>query len=367
MGPGLELARPPAGSYAQGVPPRVSYGPILGLVLLIAIGGTRRAHADDAAEAKELATRAVTAAGEGRKTGDRARFAEAIALFKQAFRLDPDPEYQCNIGIAYRDHEDLAQAHLYLGRCIARMGAASADRKSALRTVHAALENKLRAAGHVPVDIATRPAGAVVRVSAFAADDTFPAPWQVWLPPGNHTISASAGGFAAVDEQVSVQAGAPSVSVSIVLSRETAPVIEPPVTIEPPVGEPARSEPAARTGARPGPMVDTSRPAPRKRGVAYALLGIGAAGLAGGAMFHVFAYRNIGRIEDEDLRGAEYDDVAGTIRTQRALAIGLYALGAVGAGAGVYLAFGRGRSETRVSIAPAPSGTGGVAWISFER
>jgi hypothetical protein len=353
------LARPETGSYDRAVVPPGNRALAIGFVAIV-LGHAGAARADDAAEAKALATRAVEAAGEGRSSGDKTRFAEAVSLFKRAFRLDPDPEYQCNIGIAYRDHGDLAQAHLFLGRCITRMGGASAERKSALRNVHASLETRLREAGFVPVDIASKPAGATVQVSAFADDDTFPAPWQVWLPPGEHTIAARAAGFAAAEEKISVQAGAPSRSLTIALTREVA-------VPEPAKPEPAKPEPTTPEGAVVTQLIAREAQPARGRGLGLGVLGAGLGVAAGGALFHVLAYRNIQRIDDDDLRGEAYDDVAGTARTQRALALGLYAVGAVGTAVGLYLVVGRrGSSETRISIAPPPTGTGGVAWISFS-
>jgi hypothetical protein len=315
------------------------------------------ARADDPVKAREVAERGVAAAGEGRRTGNPAKFTEAVALFKEAFALHPDPEYQCSIGIAYRDLEDRARAHLYLGRCIARTTAP--ERKEALAKVQAKLEADLRLS-HVPVDVVVVPAGAQVTVSAFSAEDPFAAPWLVWLPAGTHTFEASAAGYEPASKPITIDPDMPPQTISITLARQ---VTEPAL---PPREPPREPDQVIGPAVDPVPPVEPP-PAEGKRPSRLAgklVIGGGVLLLAGGGLFHALAVGNIGDLDE--LSGAPRASKVSTIEKQRAAAIGLYAGGGIAVGVGLWLTLRKPKHAPAVSVAPLPEGGAMLVW-STER
>lgn len=313
------------------------------LALIVVIGVSAPARADDA---KSLATRAVELAKEGRDTGDKGKFDEAIALFKRAFALDPRPEYQCGIGIAYADAGKSSPAHLFIGRCIART--VSPERKQQLRGFHDSLEQSMKQAGFVPVDVVTRPTNADVHVSYFAADETVPSPVQVWLPAGDYELTASAAGHVTATRGFTVGAGESVVRVAVELE------VAPPPETAPPVVEKVREPVAVR------------QEPPRSNTLPHALWAIGGAALAGGAVYHVLAYRNIDSIRDAP-SSVERSDTVGVIKQQRTIAVGLYGIGAVVAGVGVYLRFRSLGVERDLEMSLAPVTGGGVVALRWRR
>ncbi len=326
------------------------------LAVLASAGGIARA--DDPVKAREVAERGVAAASEGRRTGNAAKFTEAVALFKEAFALHPDPEYQCSIGIAYRDLKDPARAHLYLGRCIARTTAP--DRKEALAKVQAKLEADLRAT-HVPVDVVVDPPGAQVTVSTWA-DDPFAAPWLVWLPPGAHTLDATASGYQPGNQQIEIKAGAARQTVSIALTRPVVAPVDPPPDQPPPDKGPPDDGGAGAMQPPDPPRDDGGRPS---RLPGKLLIGGGAVLLAGGALFHALAVGNIGDLDalaGDPRRPAKVS----TIEKQRAAAIGLYAGGAAAVGIGLWLTLRTPERSSAVTVAPLAEGGAMLVW-STER
>lgn len=326
--------------------------------LAVLASATGAARADDPVKARAVAERGVAAAGEGRRTGNAAKFTEAVALFKEAFALHPDPEYQCSIGIAYRDLKDPARAHLYLGRCIARTTAA--DRKEALAKVQAKLEADLRAS-HVPVDIVVDPPGAQVTVSAWV-DDPFAAPWLVWLPPGAHSIDATASGYQPGNQQIEIKSGVGRQTVSIALTREVVAPIDPPPDQPPPDKDPP-GDGGAGAMQPPEPPRDDGKPPSRL--VGKLVIGGGVLLLAGGGVFHALAVGNIGELDElngDPRRPAKVS----TIEKQRAAAIGLYAAGAATVGIGLWLTFRKPKRDSAITIAPLAEGGAMLVW-STER
>jgi hypothetical protein len=321
------------------------------VVVVMVVPG--RAHADDKARARAIAADGIELARAGAREGNTAKVETAIAKFKQAFALDPDPEYRCAIGIAYRGMGKLARAHLFFGRCVARI--ADAERKGRVRRVIESIESKLRASGHVPVDVVTRPANATVRVSHFARDERFPAPWQIWLPPGRHTLTATATGFVEGKQSLTIARGGGARSVLITLDKEPAPKA---------VAEPSAPAPAGHLDTGHGGPVDT--PA-RKRGLTpWLLIGTGGAAAIVGGIFHVVAFRNIRDLDG--LTGSVRKEKVSTIEKERAGAIGGYVVGAIAAGVGTYLLLRSRRKGKSRSLSWTPvNGGGSMVWLTVRR
>lgn len=317
------------------------------------VAAPRLGHADDKGNARTIAAEAIALAKAGAKSSDVSKIAGAVAKFKQAFALDPDPEYRCGIGIAYRMMNKLARAHLFFGRCVARV--AEAKRKAELRRVIESVETKLRASGHVAVDVVARPAGATVRVSHFERDETFPAPWQIWLPVGTHTLEISAPGHQTKTHPVVIRSGASTVSAKVSLDKAEVPVVEKPNPVpKPAVVDEPRPVPEGPEGARPSKRTPT------------VLLGLGGALALVGATFHVLAWRNIGDLDG--LSGDPRADKVSTIETQRAIAVGGYVVGAISAGVGAYLLVRAGKKKRSSSLSVGPvRGGGSMVWLTLQR
>jgi tetratricopeptide (TPR) repeat protein len=307
---------------------------VTGQLSILALGTAGPAAADDAVDrALELARRGTALGQQGRETNDPSKITEAIALFREAIALDPDWQYQCSLAIAYKDLERYNLAHFHFGRCIARMGGASPERKEQLLAVHAALDQLLRERGFVPVDIVSEPRAAVIELAPpFEAGEKYPAPFQLWLEPGDYVLRATMAGYR--DRVQPIAVSGPGV--------ETAKIrLEP--AVEPPAPDPVGA------AARPPPV---DRPAP-SRTLPIVLVVTGAAAIAGGGAFHArFA---AGRDDAEAAPTIEeYDRRAAALRRERIAAIGLYSAGAVLAGYGLYRLLRNERAA--VTVAPAPAG-----------
>lgn len=184
-------------------------------VLLVAcavLGVTPPAAADDADDALELARQGEAAAASGDLAG-------AVTLFKRALALDPRPEYQCNVGVAYYKAGDQPRAQLFLSLCQARGSHLDATFLAGVRNVLVAVEDTLRAGAFTPIDVVVTPASAAFTVSAFAEDESVIGSRLVWLPHGDHTLTVSAHGHVTKTVPVTA-AGSEPVRVPVTLDAE---------------------------------------------------------------------------------------------------------------------------------------------------
>lgn len=212
------------------------------LVACVTLGAAAPARADDAGDALDLARQGETAAANGDLPG-------AVALFKRALALDPRPEYQCNVGVAYYKGGDLPRAQLFLSLCLARGSHLDAGFLDGVRGVLVAVEDTLRAGEFTPVDVVVSPPSAEFTVSAFGADEAVIGGRLVWLPSGDHTIVVTASGH--VTQTVPVSATGHDL-VRVPVTLEELPVADPvPVII------PAHTEVDRRRGWRTAALVGT--------------------------------------------------------------------------------------------------------------
>jgi len=306
-------------------------------VVLVVFGlvSVARADGDARARAKEIAARARRAAEDGKTNGDKAQLKESIRLYREAYAADPNPLFDCNMALSYQVLDDLPRAHHLFTRCLARLPAVQPSAVAVFRPALDEVERRLPE-HHVAVDIITTPAGASLAIPLLAGDVPPRAPTVVWLPVGEHRITASLAGYVDATTAVTITdadiAGHPRKRVSLALEAAAPAVVE--KIVERPV------ESRRRTGAWIG-------------------LGGGAVLLAAGGVMHAVTYRT--RSHLGTLTGAAYDDELPTFQTERAATFALYTAGAISAIVGAVLY----RHVDRISIEPHPKG-GAMLWVDLS-
>jgi hypothetical protein len=169
-------------------------------VVLLAVVGTAAADQDPGVAAAKAQARRASELAAARD------YAGAAVAFREAHRLDPRPEYICNVGVAYQRAKQLPHAQIYLGECLRRGQSLDAKFIDVIRTGLAEVESKLRAGSFAPVDITLRPEGGAITISTFDADESFIGAQVVWLPFGAHTIEASSEGYTSERRTLTVAA-----------------------------------------------------------------------------------------------------------------------------------------------------------------
>jgi hypothetical protein len=156
---------------------------------------------------------------QGETLAKQGEWTRAISAFKQADAKRPRAKHACLISLAYTRRELWAEAELFLSICRQRAGGDDAA-PDWLDEAQRTLTEKLAAAGTAPVAITVEPPDAValVSVSSFAPDETFP-PRTIHLPPGTHVISAHAPGYKPARQEITISSGAPQ-DVKLVLVSE---------------------------------------------------------------------------------------------------------------------------------------------------
>jgi len=295
-------------------------------VVLFAVAtpvATPVANADPAA--------AVAAARAAEALGSKGDFTGAAAKFREAYGLDPLPEYLCNIGVAYHNANDLPRAHFFLGDCVAR---AKID-PALLRSLEAALatiEGKLRAANFAVLDITVTPATAAVAIDGA---ESFSGPRAIWVAAGTRTITTTADGYTK-DERVVTAIAHDTTKVALELQRPAAPAAKPVPPVKPePVPEPA-----------PLVVAEPSRPS---RGPAIAAAAATGALAITGTIAYVRARGFAGDAGASDLTRPKYDRLVDRAKTWRNISWLLGGLAGAGAVASGYLWY---RVATHVEVAP---------------
>ncbi len=313
---------------------------------------------------------------EGMELGRAGKLDQAIAAFKRAEAIYPRAVNDCNIGLAYARQNRWAQAHFFLVRCRERWS------REETRPMDAWVDQRIKKSlaalkdgDYAPVDIRVTPVDAVVRVSAFAPDETFVGGRIVWLPHGSATVAASREGYQPKEIALAVSGRA----------RQTASIDLSPIPVERPTREPDApppdvSKPSVTADPTTDPIGPTSPPAEptsppaRSRGAGpWLALGAGVAlGIAGGVM-HVQAAGSRSDLIDLEAPGsdASQDEIDGkrdTFHQQRNVTIGLYTAGGIALGVGLYLFLrsdGEGESRRPV-VGAAPTKGGGTVWLHWN-
>jgi hypothetical protein len=258
----------------------------------------------------------------GTELAAKGQFKEAVAQFKAARAAAPDrPEPDCMIALAYRRLERWGEAHLFLGRCAqSRLHAPWIDR------LVAAIDDVIAHGGLTQVTFAVTPASAKIELASFAPDETF-APQPIFLEPGKQLVTITAPGFASQKLAIEVPAVGP-----YEVKAELRPVAEPP----PP-------------GAAPlPPQVERSHPAKIGKYVVLTSAGIVAVGVAADI---AAALKRSGLTTSP----TAWVGGIGTFHAEEGVAIGGYALGAIGLAVGAWLW----RREVAPVVGPHVAG---VAW-----
>lgn len=330
------------------------------LVVATLVGAIGVAAADPAADAKAQAQ-----AGEAKvKAGD---FVGGAAAYRQAFRIDPKPEYVCNVGVSYYKGSDWPRAQFFLTECLLQGGGLPATFLDSLRKVQAAIEGKLRGGQFAPVTLVIAPASATVSVAGWDADETFVGGRTIWLPAGAQAIDVTAEGYVAETLAPTLEAGkgqtlrtslrptpAPPIDV---LVEPTRPPVEPrpgDVVAPGPAGPPARGDTAPASGPSRTPMV-------------LAAVGTGVVGLASLGLYGLA----LGKATDarHQIDGSQaHQDLVDAAKLRRNLAVGGAVLTAAGAGLTVYLWMrARPRARERVVTVGAVPTIGGASAVVSGR
>jgi hypothetical protein len=245
----------------------------------------------------------------GTDLAEQGQFQEAIVRFKAARTAAPGrPEPDCLIALAYRRLERWGQARLFLGRCTQ-----FASHPAWFEQLVADIDNGIAHGGLTEVTFAVTPANALIQLAGFQPDETF-APQPIFLAPGEQLVTVSAPGFAPQKLAIDVPATGP-----YEVKAELRPVADP--------APPPR---AAQSSSPPSPQVEPSQTRKTGKYVVIASAGVVAVGVAA----HVAM-----ALKRSDLTTSQpaYYNGIDTFHTERDVAIGAYALGAIGLAVGAWL------------------------------
>lgn len=313
-------------------------------ILLLACGTAAADPDSDGAKAQANAAAQLAAAHD---------YAGAAVKFRAAHRLDPRPEYLCNVGVAYQRAKMLPRAQIYLGECLLRGATLDAKFIGIVRQGLGTVEDKLRAGEFTPLDIAVAPPGAVVTISDFDPDEQFVGSRVLWVPHGSHTITVAAEGYATEHRTVEAK-GHDRQALRFELHREAhqdeskTPVVTAPAT---PDGPASPVSPSANRVHR------------SKLPAVIATTGTVAAGV-GAALVYFHAKTIMNGAGSTTISRSEYDGIVDRAHRWQygswALA-GLTGVAAVASG----LLWYRASATTIVEVSPAPGGAAVGVWMTW--
>jgi hypothetical protein len=279
------------------------------------------------------------------------RDAEALAVFQEAYALQPSPRARAQIALAEQS--------------VGRWVAAEADLQAAMAADdpwiarnREPLERALAVvAAHLAWLTVTSNAPAARVALGGAPLATLPMAAPVRIVAGEASLRVEADGYLPAEQAIRVEPSE-SARVSIDLSSVPAPVAR--AAIEPPI-PPRPAAPSATAGGPAAPAV--SAPAAGDPPVPWAGIVLGAIGVAGvtaGAVFGVQVFDDKAQRDPHcaagrcDATGMDYDDRARRAATMSTIGFGLGAAGLV-AGAWVY-GYGTRRLQP-VGVVPAATST----------
>ena len=269
-------------------------GNLARLVILVGICSAAPARADQEDD--------LVAQGEA--LAKQSDFSKAIELFKQADALGPRASNACLIGLVYTRRELWPQAELFFALCHAR-ATPSDPLPPWIDKAEQQLAAKLAETGAAPVTIRVNPLEAKpsISVSSFAPDESFP-PRTIHLARGRHVLEISAPGYVSTSREVVIDTSDPR---TVVVELQTPQQV-------------AAAEAAARA------RTEGHEPPPRSKVPLIIGLGGIALGLAGGAV-DVFLVRPKYDALTTAPDGAVFASETGAYKTDRDLAVALYAAG----------------------------------------
>lgn len=246
---------------------------------------------------------------------------KAIALFKEAEKVFPRAVHHCNLGLAFVRLKDWPRTYMYLDRCRRRWSKSDGAAPPWIVTRLKQAAGELAAGEYAQVLLRITPSDARVTVSAFAADEPIEA-GAVWLPFGEHTITAAKPGLPTRQQKVSITDRTRR-TVTLDLAPATT-------TNEP---KPAVASPPPTTQPAAAPRRDAPR---ASRTVPWVVTISGGVTLVAAGVSHLIAIDKLDTANNTTLENG-FHDKNRTYRRWRGATIGLYAVGAVGVGAGLYL------------------------------
>lgn len=272
------------------------------VVLFVGVAPALAAPQSPQAQAKKLMAR-------GKKLFAKGEFAQAEALFREGYALDPAPQFLFNIGKCQERQTDYLGALESYREFLVQLPEAKgrADLEVTMRT----LEEKL-AVTHCRLRVTSTPPAAELAIDGELqiAGTT---PWSGWLPAGSYTVEVQAEGHEPYHKKLKAVAGK-KLKLTATLEREGA--AEQGETGDGGQPEAGGGEDAAAAGPGPGPGPEsesstsaaaaagegptgaaaaggkrastssTVRASPWQSPLVWTALGVGAAGLlAGGGLF----------------------------------------------------------------------------------
>jgi len=254
------------------------------LALLFGGGGPDLGLGPRGAEArkKRASSKAKQAARryeiKGKVAYRRGAWEEAIAAFELAYEAIPHPRHLHNIGRAHEKNGDLAAAIEWVDRYIEEETDAE-ERQDGEATL-AILRTRL-VKRHAEVTIRTQPSGAVVRLAGPTGELDGTSPMRKWLSVGGWTVVVAKDDLPRVRRRFVVEAGrATSLEIDLRAAARREGDAEESDGWGDEIDE---SDPSRRPPSPPPPRTSPSTLGP------WVALGVGAAALAGGAVFGLLA------------------------------------------------------------------------------
>jgi hypothetical protein len=323
-----------------------------------------------AAQTDEQRAAARSLATQGNAAFEAGRYRDAVELFGKAESLMHAPPHLLFMARSHKKLGEFVRAREAYLKITKETLPASAPK--AFRDAQAAAEQEVRevepkiANLTVKIEGGAGAANLTVKVDGAVIPSVLVGVAQP-IDPGTHQVEASATGFTAAPQTISIKDGATS---SVALKLEPDPNAAPPPLT--PLAVPAA---AAAAPANPAPPPPAPPPAASEapsssnsslRIGSYVAFGVGVAGLAAGS---IFAVQSASKRKDADEAYAAcggdtgcrtsnplsqtVDDLDGSARTAQTLSIVSFALGGVGVATGVtlFILSSNGKSE-RASFQP---------------
>jgi tetratricopeptide (TPR) repeat protein len=201
---------------------------VLGLLLALPLAPAPVRAEEPPKAATELARKRFQ---EGARAFSEGRFKDAIDLFLDANRVDPNPAFAYNIGLAYEELGDASNALRWYRDYLRALPDAPDRKEIEPRIAHA--EQHLRERGVQQVTLLSTPPGATLTIDGQRIGVT---PWTGELVPGRHAIELELRGYVdltdefelpsdhAVDVPVTLQAVPQAAAPTKALAPAPAPV-----------------------------------------------------------------------------------------------------------------------------------------------
>ena len=336
----------------------------LGVLALAAVAPPAFAQSDEQrAAARSLAT-------QGNSAFEAGRYRDAVELFGKAESLMHAPPHLLFMARSHKKLGEFVRAREAYLKIVKETLPPNAPK--AFRDAQLAAEEEVREVEPKIANLTVKLEGGAgaqnltVKVDGAVMPSVLVGVAQP-IDPGTHKLEASATGFSAVPQTISIKEGATS---SVALKLEPDPNAAPPPAV--PAAAPAAAAaqaPANPPPPAPGPAPAGEPPASNASGLrtgSYVAFGVGVAGLAMGS---IFAIQSSSKRKDADEAYAQcggdtgcrtsnplsqkVDELDGSARTAQTLSIVGFALGGVGVATGVtlFILSANGKSE-RASLQP---------------